>query len=187
MFMTKTIISNLLHKYATRLHPAEQRPMAAGNRGNLVIEASKCIACRICANKCPTGVISVDPENGKWEQRINGCVYCGVCADVCPTHCITMTPDYRRPFLEPAFLRCDIKPRPKKVKPAEGAAPAAKEGAPAVKAADEVKPAPEAKAAAKPAVEAKATTEAKPAAKPAVVAKASAKAGKSGPGGAKSK
>ena len=180
MFMTKTIISNLLHKYATRLHPVEQRPMAAGNRGNLAIEASKCFACRICANKCPTGVITVDPENGKWEQRINGCVYCGVCADVCPTHCITMTTDYRRPFLEPAFLRCDIKPRPKKVKPAEGAAPAPKEAAPAA----EAKPASEAK----PAAEAKPAPEAKPAAaKPAVEVKAATKAGKSGPGGAKSK
>ena len=182
MFMTKTILGNLLHKYSTRLYPAEQRAMPAGNRGNLTIDADKCIACRICANKCPTGVITVDPENGKWEQRINGCVYCGVCADVCPTHCITMATDYRRPFMEPAVLRCNVKARPKKVKPAEGAAPApapaAKEAAPA----PEAKPAPEAA----PAPAAKPAVEAKPVPKPAVEVKA-AKAGKHGPGGHKSK
>ena len=129
MLMTKTILSNMLHKYATRLHPMEQRSPASGNRGGLAIAAEKCTSCRLCAMKCPTKVITVDAEAGVWEQRIMGCVYCGVCAEVCPTQCITMLDDYRRPFMETAFLRCNVKARPKKVKPAE--APAV-EGAKAV-------------------------------------------------------
>ena len=111
MFMTKTIIGNLLHKYSTRLHPMEQRAMPAGIRGNLTIDADKCIACRICAIKCPTQCILVQPETGLWERETMACIYCGVCADVCPTGCITMTNVYRGPFTEPNFLRFQCKPK----------------------------------------------------------------------------
>jgi ech hydrogenase subunit F len=120
MLMTKTILGNLLHKYATRLHPMEERALPAGARGDLRLDADKCIACRMCANKCPSKVLRVDPEAGMWEHKTMGCLYCGVCADVCPTDCITMTNRYRRPITEPAVTRYTVKARPKKSK--EGAA-----------------------------------------------------------------
>ena len=163
MFMTKTIFSNLLNKYATRLHPFEQRTPPPGNRGTLSIAADKCISCRLCATKCPTSVIHVDAEAGIWEYKVMGCVFCGVCADVCPTHCITLSNDYRRPFLEEGVMRHAIKVRPKKVKTVEaGEAKAGEEKAAKAGAAAEDKTA-KATVAAKPAAPAKDAKKATPA------------------------
>ncbi len=116
MFMTKTILSNLLTKYATRMHPVEQRILPDGFRGRFKFAIDKCILCRQCVLKCPTKVIRIDPEVGLWEREVMGCLYCGVCADVCPTGCLTMTNVYRPPITEPAFLRFNVKPRPAKKK-----------------------------------------------------------------------
>jgi ech hydrogenase subunit F len=121
MFMTKTIIGNLLKKYSTRLHPFEQRVLPEGFRGRFKFAIDKCILCRNCAVKCPTGVIRIDAEEGVWERAVMGCLYCGVCADVCPTGCITMTNVYRPPITEPAFLSFRVKPRPAKKGKAAGA------------------------------------------------------------------
>ena len=141
MFMTKTIFSNLLKKYSTRLHPGEQRILPAGFRGRFKFAIDKCILCRSCVIKCPTKVIRIDPEIGLWEREVMGCLYCGVCADVCPTGCITMTNVYRPPITEPAFLRFNVKPRPSKKKAAAGEMPTEKEIQTAIenKMADEAK------------------------------------------------
>ena len=114
MLMTKTIFGNLLKKYSTRLHPGEQRILPDGFRGRFKFAINKCIMCRLCAIKCPTKVILIDPEIGLWEREVMGCLYCGVCADVCPTGCISMTNVYRPPITEPAFLRFNVKPKPSK-------------------------------------------------------------------------
>lgn len=124
MFMTKTIFANLMSKYATRLHPFEQRVLPDGFRGRFKFAIDKCILCRQCAIKCPTKVIDINAEKGIWHREVMGCLYCGVCADVCPTGCITMTNVYRPPITEPAFLTFHVTPRPAKKKtPAEASSP----------------------------------------------------------------
>ena len=114
MYMTKTILGNLLRKYSTRLYPDEQRILPDAFRGRFKFVIDKCILCRICVIKCPTKVIRIDPEVGLWEREVMGCLYCGVCADVCPTGCIIMTNIHRPPILEQAFLRFNVKPKPSK-------------------------------------------------------------------------
>ena len=114
MRMTKTILGNLLQKYSTRLHPLEQREAPGGARGDLELTADKCTSCRLCARKCPTAAIKVDPEAGLWEHKVLNCLYCGVCADICPTGSIAMIAKYRQPVTEPTFTRCQVKGRPKK-------------------------------------------------------------------------
>ncbi len=114
MIMGKTILQNLLSKYATRLHPAEQRVLPDGFRGRFKFAIDKCIMCRACVLKCPTKCILIEPETGLWEREVMGCIYCGVCADVCPTGCITMTNVYRPPITEPTQLRFMCTPRPAK-------------------------------------------------------------------------
>ena len=114
MYMTKTILGNLLKKYSTRLYPDEQRVLPDAFRGRFKFVVDKCILCRLCVIKCPTKVIRIDPEVGLWEREVMGCLYCGVCADVCPTGCIIMTNIHRPPILEQAFLRFNVKPRPSK-------------------------------------------------------------------------
>lgn len=127
MFMTKTIFANLMSKYATRLHPFEQRILPEGYRGRFKFAIDKCILCRQCAIKCPTQVIDIDAEKGIWHREVMGCLYCGVCADVCPTGCITMTNVYRPPITEPAFLTFHVKPRPAKKKGKDDGAASEKE------------------------------------------------------------
>ena len=126
MFMTKTIFANLMSKYATRLHPFEQRVLPEGFRGRFKFAIDKCILCRQCAIKCPTKVIDINAEEGIWHREVMGCLYCGVCADVCPTGCITMTNVYRPPITEPAFLTFHVTPRPAKKK-AKSEVPSEKE------------------------------------------------------------
>lgn len=114
MIMGKTILQNLLSKYSTRLHPAEQRVLPDGFRGRFKFAIDKCIMCRACVLKCPTKCIRIEPEIGLWEREVMGCIYCGVCAEVCPTGCITMTNVYRPPITEPTQLRFMCTPRPSK-------------------------------------------------------------------------
>ncbi len=116
MFMTKTIVNNLLHKYSTRLHPFEKRPPLPGTRAKLEFDAETCILCKLCAQKCPTSVITVDVDGARWKCNLMGCVSCGVCADVCPTKSITMSEEYRAPFTERTTLDYQCKPRVRKSK-----------------------------------------------------------------------
>ena len=85
----------------------------------LVFTADTCILCKICERKCPSRVISVDPEKGIWELNVMGCVSCGVCADVCPTKSITMAEEYRAPLTERTIQTYYCTPKPKKAS-AEG-------------------------------------------------------------------
>jgi ech hydrogenase subunit F len=114
--MTKTILSNLLNKYSTRLHPFEEHILPDTFRGRFKFVIDKCISCRLCEAKCPTKVIRIDTEIGLWEREVMGCLYCGVCVDVCPTGCIIMTNVYRPPITEQAVLRFNVKPKPAKKK-----------------------------------------------------------------------
>ncbi len=111
MFMSKTILGNLIRKYSTRLHPTEQRVLPDAFRGRFKFAIDKCIMCRACVLKCPTGCIRIEPEIGLWEREVMACLYCGVCADVCPTGCITMTNVYRPPITKTEQLRFMCPPR----------------------------------------------------------------------------
>jgi Formate hydrogenlyase subunit 6/NADH:ubiquinone oxidoreductase 23 kD subunit (chain I) len=114
MLMTRTIISNLVHKYSTRLHPFVVRPPLPGSRGELEFDADTCILCKICERKCPSKVITVNLVEAKWGLNVMGCVNCGVCADVCPTKSIIMTENYRAPLVERTSQTYQCKPRKKK-------------------------------------------------------------------------
>ena len=121
MLMSKTIFSNLLGKYSTRLHPFEQRPMPEGFRGRLQFDSESCIMCGICARKCPTHCIHIDADAGLWEREVKACVFCGVCAESCPTQSITQTNVYRSPITEAVIQKHQCKPRQKKAKAAADA------------------------------------------------------------------
>jgi ech hydrogenase subunit F len=116
MYMTKTILKNLLKKHSTRLYPEDQRILPDGFHGRLKFVPDKCILCRLCVIKCPTKIIHIDAEAGLWEREVMGCLYCAVCAEVCPTGCIIMTNIHRPPILEPVVQRFHVTPRPAKKK-----------------------------------------------------------------------
>ncbi len=53
-----------------------------------IINEDKCIACRICENKCPVRAISVDEYAKISEEK---CIGCASCTPVCPVNAITNT------------------------------------------------------------------------------------------------
>ncbi len=50
------------------------------------VDAEKCTGCRICVEKCPVNVISM--ENERAEINMDGCIHCGICHDVCPQEAV---------------------------------------------------------------------------------------------------
>jgi ech hydrogenase subunit F len=97
MFMTTTVLKNLMTKYATRLYPFQKVVPFKDQKGELKIEIEKCIMCSLCQVKCPSQCIAVDKKGKSWEVDPYACVYCGICVDVCPVKCLYQEGMYRAP------------------------------------------------------------------------------------------
>ncbi len=97
MFMTKTVLKNLLTKYATRLYPFQKIETFKDVKGELKIEMEKCILCGVCQIKCPSQCIAVDKKDKSWEVDPFACVYCGICVEACPAKCLFQERLYKPP------------------------------------------------------------------------------------------
>jgi NADH-quinone oxidoreductase subunit I len=94
-----------LRKPVTVQYPEERLPLAVGFRGlprlvyDLQTGDARCVACGICAQACPVGVIHIDSHRGpdgrklldRFDIEAGGCVYCGLCVEACPFDALTMT------------------------------------------------------------------------------------------------
>ena len=100
MFMTKTVLRNLLTKYATRLYPFQTRETFKDVKGELKIEIDKCVFCGVCKMRCPSQCIGVDKKGRSWEVDPFACVYCGICVDACPVKCLYQEGMYKSPVAE---------------------------------------------------------------------------------------
>jgi len=49
-----------------------------------------CIGCTVCAQKCPTGAISITPYQRHMIDQTQ-CTKCGTCKQVCPTESVNIT------------------------------------------------------------------------------------------------
>ena len=65
-------------------------------RGKLCIEKISCNCCRVCAEACPAGAITIadGATDCTIEVSYGKCVFCGRCAEICPTGCLSFTQDY---------------------------------------------------------------------------------------------
>ncbi len=106
MFMTKTVLKNLMTKYATRLYPFEKKEAYKDARGELKINLDKCIFCGVCKMRCPSQCIKVDKEAKTWEVDPFSCVYCGICVDACPVKCLYQENQYLAPAEEKDLVLC---------------------------------------------------------------------------------
>jgi formate hydrogenlyase subunit 6/NADH:ubiquinone oxidoreductase subunit I len=63
--------------------------------GMIKIEEKSCTACGLCANNCPTGAISIKPDQDNSKTalsfRHDQCIACGICRNICPEKCIKLT------------------------------------------------------------------------------------------------
>ena len=65
-----------------------------------------CVACELCSKICPTGCITVIPEEDDtgrgiadrvpkvWDVDLLRCLFCGYCEDACPTTAIRLGREY---------------------------------------------------------------------------------------------
>ena len=51
--------------------------------GKIVNDMSKCIACGLCARKCPQGCITTDVKAKVWTINRDECIQCGECINAC--------------------------------------------------------------------------------------------------------
>ncbi len=52
-----------------------------------VIDADECIACGVCVDSCPAGVLELQDVATVADE--DSCVACGACQDACPAGAIT--------------------------------------------------------------------------------------------------
>ena len=99
MFMMKNVLRNLLSRNATRKYPYVRREPFPYYRGPVQIDAEKCILCGICAKKCPSQCIAIDPKEGTWDLDLLACIYCASCVEACPKQCLSMGKEHPAPRL----------------------------------------------------------------------------------------
>ena len=130
--MTKVALQSLLSKPATVPYPAARKPVYAGTRGRIAIDAGKCILCLICDKKCPTAAIKVDRPGKTWTIDRLRCIQCNFCVEVCPKKCLTMENMYTAPVTAKYLdvVNIPFTPPPPKPKPATPAPAPAPESSP---------------------------------------------------------
>lgn len=85
--------------------------------GHVVIDASACSSCRMCATFCPTGaIVKFDDEDGTigLEHRAGDCVKCRCCTDICPEGALVLEDSVQvRAISESSVERHILAPRKK--------------------------------------------------------------------------
>jgi NADH-quinone oxidoreductase subunit I len=95
-------MKRLFMKKVTMQYPEVKPDLPPRSHGSFGFDFDKCIACNLCANACPNGVIRVDSvknETGKkvleqYNMSTGYCLYCGLCTKACPTGAIYFKPDF---------------------------------------------------------------------------------------------
>lgn len=96
----KTVTATLMRKPATLNYPARPAKKFDLSRGHVMNDIESCIWCRLCARRCPTQAIEVDPKQKTWEIDRFRCVVCNSCVEICPAHCLVMETAYLPPATE---------------------------------------------------------------------------------------
>jgi len=96
--MTKTILKNLITKPpAASRYSLAKKEFKRNTRGKIELNIDSCVFCGICQKKCPTGAISVNRADKKWEIERLKCITCGYCVEACPKKCLSMGNEYTKP------------------------------------------------------------------------------------------
>ena len=87
-------------------YPDEKREYSPRFRGRHRLKTNpdgslRCVACKLCAENCPSHCIFIepaaypDPSRGNYPKRyeidITRCIFCGFCVEACPKGAIEMT------------------------------------------------------------------------------------------------
>ena len=103
-------------------------PPPAGFRGLVLLDASRCIGCGMCAYVCVSESVTGrgDETQYHWRYEPGRCTFCARCVDRCPADALSMSPDsppiYARPreldtMHEVPFPACKLCGKPKRPSP----------------------------------------------------------------------
>lgn len=98
----KLTIQHFFNRKITEEYPEVMPNLPPRSHGSFVLYPEKCIACGICANACPNGVIKVDSYKNaegkrkldKYSMSLGYCLYCGLCVESCPTDAIVFDTNF---------------------------------------------------------------------------------------------
>ena len=92
----KITIRNLLKGPVTDPYPFGETFTPDKLRGKPIVDATKCTACKICEEVCPSSAIKIVNEDKKYVHIVwyNTCCFCGNCEYFCPTGAIKLTNDF---------------------------------------------------------------------------------------------
>jgi len=102
----KTTLKHMFRPPITVQYPKERVVVSPVFRGHFALlrdaEGNElCNACGLCANTCPTKVITVEGEGkgkerkaARFEMKIERCLFCNLCVEACPRKCLVMTDFY---------------------------------------------------------------------------------------------
>jgi len=96
---------HLLRSPTTRDYPNVRRVPGRRYRGiiRLVVDPAtneeKCVACMVCAVRCPNNCIRIIKEDDKKAAKVfdldySICLFCGICVQDCPYDALTITGDH---------------------------------------------------------------------------------------------
>ena len=97
LVMLKTVTKSLFSKPACKMYPVREPVFYDRTRGRIEIDPLKCIVCKLCAKRCPTGAIVVDKERNVWKMDRFKCILCNVCVEVCKPKALKMVSNYTGP------------------------------------------------------------------------------------------
>ena len=95
-------IKRFFSKKITELYPEEMPNLPSRSHGSFILYPEKCIACGICVNACPNGVIKVESYKNEankkvlenYKMSLGYCLFCGLCVESCPTDAINFKTDF---------------------------------------------------------------------------------------------
>lgn len=98
----KITMKRFFKKKVTQQYPEVKPNLPQRSHGSFKFEFDKCIACNMCADACPNGVIRVDftkDEKGKrvlqeYNMSLGYCLFCGLCVKACPKDAINFSTEF---------------------------------------------------------------------------------------------
>lgn len=96
------VIADNLRSAPAAVPLPEQVPAPAGFHGRVLLDASRCIGCGMCAYVCVSNAI-VGKDHGahyQWQYDGGACAFCGRCVERCPAGALSQAaepaPSYER-------------------------------------------------------------------------------------------